>query len=148
MVARSITLDVLQSALRSEGADARGWRLRLTFLKADGACAARFKPGPPYQETRISGRGRGYQTGGTERASVSPRVRVAPVTYAWTCVLLRPIVARVIKIFEPMNIRESRGGDSARRRLSPMNIDDSPPKVDEPRPSRDSLRDSRFRPYR
>lgn len=29
------------------------------------------------------------------------------VTLRWTCVLFRPIVARVIKIFEPMNIRGS-----------------------------------------
>lgn len=42
---------------------------------------------------------------------MSPRVRVAPVTHAWTCVLLRPIVARVIKIFEPMNIPDWRDGD-------------------------------------
>lgn len=62
---------------------------------------------------------------------MSPRVRVAPVTHAWTCVLLWPILARVIKIFEPMNIDDSRGGDSARRRMSPMNIDDLPPNVGE-----------------
>lgn len=40
-------------------------------------------------------------------------------TLVWTCVLLRPIVARVIKIFEPMNIPDPRGGDIARR-LSPV----------------------------
>lgn len=39
---------------------------------------------------------------------MSPRVCVASVvTLYWTCVLFRPIVARVIKIFEPMNIRRS-----------------------------------------
>jgi hypothetical protein len=63
--------------------------------------------------------------------SMSPRVRVAPVTHAWTCVLLWPILARVIKIFEPMNTHDSQGGDSARRRLSPMNIDDLPPNIGE-----------------
>lgn len=110
-----------------------GWRVHLrevdslpsAFLKQSAHARHNSSRVLPIKrhEYRAEGKGVGGQ-GGTRRSSVSPRGACrAGDTLVWTCVLLRPIVARVIKIFEPMNIPDPRGGDIARRRLSSMNIE-------------------------
>lgn len=101
----SIILDVLQSIPRGRRVHSRKVAT-FSLLETIGARATQLEPGPPYQETRISGWGKGRRRTGRDREveCVTTGACRAGDTLAWTCVLLWPIVARVIKIFEPMNI--------------------------------------------
>jgi len=87
------------------------------LLEAVGARATASEPGSSLsRDTNIGRRARTPRAGGTreEDECVTTGARhVLVVTRAWTCVLLRPIVARVIKIFEPMNIPASREAGTA-----------------------------------
>jgi len=86
------------------------------LLEAVGARATASEPGSSLsRDTNIGRRARTSSAGGTreEDECVTGARHALVVTRVWTCVLLRPIVARVIKIFEPMNIPASREAGTA-----------------------------------
>jgi len=120
---RSIISNVLQSVRRKMYSREVDSRYIFSLLETISARATQLEPGPPYQETRILDWGKGRRRTGRDREVECVTTGACRVgdTLVWTCVLLRPIVARVIKIFEPMNIpRSARRGQC---HLSPMNID-------------------------
>lgn len=121
----SIILDVLQSVPR--------WRVHLrevdslpsAFLKHSAHARHNSSRVLPIKghEYRAEGKGVGGQ-GGTRRSSVSPRVRVAPVTHSLGHAYSSGLSSLgLLKFSSQWTSPDPRGGDITRRRLSSMNIE-------------------------